>query len=669
MPNLRPTALAFCLIVAIAMPPAADAAKKRKPVAATNTAAPSACSDFYSFANADWLKANPVPANNSASTLGELAAHAGQQQRDLLDAAAKSPQNTVQTLLGDFWASGLDEASIERDGEAPIAPLLARIDAIKKGKDIAPAIAALHQVGIPVAFNFTADLDLKNLDTYLGYFAQGGLGLPDASFYTRSDNDARALLGRYNGYVQKVLILAGTPQARAAADAQMVIDLETRLARVSKSQSSLNSVTSQYAPMASKELSKRYRDLQLDAFLKAQGVNAAQVSIADPELFAQIDKLATSLKPEEWRAYLRFQVGNTMAPYLSKRWRDADYEFRGRLLRGETVPTQRWQQVLDAINASAGSMLAHEYVARHLTDTTRDRAKAIAQQVKDALIAAVDANTWMEAQAKSEAKAKLDTLKLEIGKPRIDPDFGIQPMGRGSFGSNILIASTWQHREEMRRIGRSNADRRWDVLPQYPALSYDLAHNRLFVTAAVLQPPVLDMSQGAAAQYGSFGAMVGHELSQAVAGKGRMVDASETLRDWWSPATAAAWDARTAPLITQYAGFTYPGKSALKVDGARTREQNAADLAGLELAMDAMQKAQAQQTSGQQTFFRSWARLWPQQLSAENAATAALFSVHAPGQWRSNGPLMNMPAFSTAFACKAGNAMLRPDAERVTIWR
>ncbi len=668
---LRPSALAFCLVLAVAAPHA-DAAKKRKPAAPAPKAAPSAtaCTDFYAFANADWLKAHPVPADGSVSALGELAARAQQQQRDLLDASMTAPQNGVQKLLGDFWASGLDEAAVERDGAAPIAPLLARIGAIKKAQDVAPAIAALHQIGIPVAFNFTADIDLKNLDTYLGYFAQGGMGLPDATFYTRSDADARALLGRYNGYVQKILALSGTPQDKVASESQLVIDLETRIARLSKTQEALRSINASYGPVPTKDFAKKYRNLQLAAFLKAQGVNAEQVSMADPALFAQLDKLIGSLKPAQWQAYLRFHVGNAMAPYLSKNWRDADHEFRGRLLRGEDEPAERWRQVLDAINASAGSMVAHEYVARYLPDADRERADAIARGVKDALGNAIERNTWMDAQTKIEARAKVDRVKIEIGSPRHDLDFTTQPMGRGSFGGNILIASTWHHREEMKRIGKANASRRWDVLPQSPSLNYDLAHNRLYVTAAVLQPPVLDMKQPLAAQYGGLGAMIGHELVSAIDAKGRLVDSAETLRDWWSPATATAWDTRIAPLGTYFARFPYPGNPALKVDGLRTRDQNVADLSGLELAWAAYAKAEPQaKAADQQHFFRGWARLWPQQLSTRAAAVHAATAAYPPGQSRTNGPLMQLPAFGTAFGCKAGNAMLLPEADRLSIWR
>jgi putative endopeptidase len=380
--------------------------------------------------------------------------------------------------------------------------------------------------------------------------------------------------------------------------------------------------------------------------------------------------LVDRLKPAQWKTYLRYQVGAAMAPYLSKAWRDVDYAFRGQVLRGETTPPSRQQQVLDAMNLAAGPMIGREYVARYLPATTKSRATEIATQVRDALGRGIDRNSWMSPAAKTEAKAKLAKLKIEVGAPARDLDYSVQPMGRGSFGGNMLIASTWRHREEMRRIGRGNADRRWDVLPQQPALAYDIAQNRLIVTAAMLQAPVLDMTQDAASQYGAFGALVGHELTHGFDGSGRMVDAAGVVRDWWTPADSSAWEARTAQLVSQYGAYAWPGLAGTMINGRQTRDENAADLAGIELAWDALTTAQpALPGSGKQAFFQGWARLWPQQVSNDVATRMAATNVHAPGQWRTNGPLADTPAFGDAFTCKAGTPMQRASAQQVSIWR
>ena len=666
MPLLRPLALSLALASLVAAPHA-DAATKKKASSKTPAAAP-ACTDFYSAANAAWLKANPVPQSGATTSLGQLADRALQQQRDLLDASMKTPQNNVQKLLGDFWASGLDEAAVEKDGSQPIAPLLSRIDAIKKAKDVPASIAALHQVGIPVAFNFSPDVDLKALDRHIGYFMQGGMGLPDPAFYTRNDADAVTLQGRYRAYVKQILALTGTPAASLDADSASVIQIETLLAKAAKPVANVNNPFNNYAPVAVKDVTKQFRNLQLGEFLKAQAVNDDLVSMSDPGYFKQLDSMVATLKPEQWKAYLRWRVGDSMAPYLSKSFRDAESGFRGRLLRGETLPPPRWQQVLDAINVAAGPMLGHEYTERYLSADTRRQAGLIADQVREAQVAALARTGWGNGAVVEEAKAKLQAMKIEIGAPRRDLDYSVQPMGRGSFGGNMLIASTWRHREEMKRIGKGNADRRWDVLPQQPALAYDIAQNRLIVTAAVLQAPVFGADT--ATQYGAYGALVAREITRAIDAKGALVDSQGQLRSWWSPAEKTAWTLLTNRVAAQYSAYPFPGVPNTKVNGQLTAESNLADQAGVELAWQAFTAAQPAATSAnKQAFFNAWAGLWAQQLSPNEAVQRAATDVRAPGQWRTNGPLSNLPEFGATFSCKAGQPMQRAEADQLRIWR
>ena len=659
---LRPLACALALTLASTLAAPAAHAQAAKP--------PAACTDFYGHANADWLQNNPLTDGvASISALGQLGDRARHQQVELLNAAMQSPQGNVQQLLGDFWASGLDEAAVERDGAQPIAPLLSRIDAIRRHRDIAPALAALHQVGIPVAFNFSADVDLRDLKRHIGYFSQGGLGLPDPAYYIRTDPPTRDLLGQYTAYVQKILALTGTPDDEVAEQAQQVLDLETRIAQVTRPLAQLRDPRSNFAPVATAELDKTYPNLKLGEFLQAQSVTDDTVSIANPELLAQIDALVRELKPEQWKAYLRWRVGDAMAPYMARAWRDASFDFRGRVLEGRTAQLPRQQMVLDAINQAAGPMLGREYAARYLPAATSARAQEIATAVRNAMGAALDRDTRLGPQAKAEAKAKLAAMKIEVGTPSRDLDYTIQPMGRGSFGGNMLIASTWHHAQEMRRIGGENADRRWNVLPQYPALAYDIAQNRLVVTAAMLQAPVLDMTLDTAAQYGSFGALVGHEISHGFDARGHLVDASEQVRSWWTPTETAAWDTVGNRVIAQYGALEYPVIEGIKVNGAQTRDENMADLAGIELAWAAYQAARPDAPKEtREDFFAGWASIWAEHMSEAEATRRAASSVHAPGQWRTNAPLMNLPGFAETFACKAKADMRLGDDARVVLW-
>jgi putative endopeptidase len=669
MPNFRPLAVALGLsLVTLVAANDAHAAPKKK--AARAPAASAQCTDFYEATNAAWLKSNPVPQVGATTALGLMAERTRVQQRELLDAAMTAPQGNVQKLLGDFWASGLDEAAVEADGSNPIAPLLTRINAIKKAKDVPASIAALHQVGIPVAFNFAPDVDLKALDRHIGYFMQGGMGLPDPAFYTRTDADTVALMGRYRTYVKQILALTGTPAAKLDAESQAVIALETELARNAQSLAGINNPFNNYAPISTKELTGRYRNLQLDAFLKVQGVNDDLVSLSDPALFKQLDGMVTRIKPDQWKAYLRWRVGDAMAPYLSKAYRDAEFEFRGRVIRGETIAPARWEQTLDAINVAAGPMLGREYASKHLSADDRRQAALIVDKLREVQIEAVKRSTWMSADAKTEAQAKLAAMKIEIGTPLRDLDYTVQPMGRGSFGGNMLIASTWRHREEMKRIGKGNADRRWDVLPQQPALAYDIAQNRLIVTAAVLQGPVFNAKADTADKFGSFGALVAHELTRAIDAKGALVDAKGELRSWWTPADKTAWTLFGNRVAAQYSGYEFPGVKGAKVNGELTREENLADLAGLELAWEAYNAVEPNaKPAARQGFFRAWATLWPQQLSPNEAAQRVTSDILAPGRWRTNGPLSNLPAFGATFSCKPGQPMQRVDGDQIKVWR
>ena len=663
----RPLVLALGVAL-VALVSAADAdAQRRKTRAA---AVSPACADLYAHANAAWLKTHQAPADAGAVTaLGQLSELALQQQRQLLDAAMASPDNDVQHRLGDFWASGLDEAAVEADGSRPIATLLSRIDAIGKSRDVPATIAALHQVGIPVAFNFAPDVDLQALDRHIGYFMQGGMGLPDPAFYTRDDADTRVVMDRYRAYVRQILALTGTPEQRLDGDVAAVIAIETALARKSRSLNELNSPADNFAPVPVAQAAKRYRNLQLDKFLAAQGVKDDRVSMANPALFAELDAMVGKLKPEQWRAYLRWRVGDAMAPYLSRSYRDASFGFRGQVLEGRSVQAPRWRQVLDAINVAAGPMLGREYAAAHLQPEERRQAGLVIDELRQALLAAVDASRWLGAPAKAEARAKLEAMAIEVGTPRRDLDYTVQPMGRGSFGSNMLIASTWRHGQEMKRIGKGNADRRWDVLPQEPALAYDIAQNRLIATAAALQAPIFDAARPELL-YGAFGALVGSQLNRAIDAQGSHVDARGQVRDWWSPADRDAWTALGNRVAAQYASQDYPGVKGARVDGALVRNVALADQAGLELAATAHAKAQPQASqAARQALFEAWSRLWAQQVAANTASERLKTDIHAPGPLRSNLPAANLPEFAAAFACKPGQPMTRAEADQVKVWR
>ena len=292
MPNLRPSTLAFALSLLVAVGATDAQAQKKKRSTAKKPVVEKidACSDFYTYTHKAWLDANLHVAGSGMTTaMSQLRERALQQQIDLLNSDMQTAQGGIGKLLGDFWASGLDEAAVEADGANPIAPLLDRINGIRRDKDIAPAIAALHQVGIPALFNFSANIDLNDLERHIGYFTQGGLGLPDPAWYTRNDPDTTALFSRYQDYVKQILTLTGSSAEKLDADLAAVLDLEKRIAGISKPITLMRDPRASYALVPTANLGKQYKKLQLLDFLKAQGVTDESVSMADPQLFAQLD--------------------------------------------------------------------------------------------------------------------------------------------------------------------------------------------------------------------------------------------------------------------------------------------------------------------------------------------------------------------------------------------
>jgi putative endopeptidase len=692
IPLALPLALAIAALLASGHVDAARTkAKHPKPHAASAaaTAPKAACSDYYQQVNGAWLAANPAPATGSVSAFDQMIANARAQERQLLEDDARAASDATGRALGELWSSGMDEAAIESAGATPLKPLFDRIDAAKKSRDLPAVIADLHAAGVPVLFNFSADVDLKDFDRQLGYATQGGLGLPDPDFYTRPDADTRALLGRYRAYVERILAFSGTPAAQLTTQSGWIIAIEMQLAQASLPLVQLRDPNSTYQPVTLKDLQARYPHLEFAKFLRVQHADDDRVSLAQAGFFQALDGLLATVPVEQWNAYLRFHVANALAPYLSKNFQNAHYELYERVLDGLQQPQPRWIGVLDALDGAVGPSIGRQYTERYLPDASLAAAKRVADGLRAAMQRAIARNGWMSPPTRAIAQAKLDKLRIEIGQPGARPDLNGLQLGRGSFAGNLLAAAAWQHQRDMAAIGKRTQSRRWPVLPQVPDVSYDLVQNRVVVTAAFLQPPVFDGGADVAQQYGALGALIGHQLHYAFDSKGRTIDADGQLRDWWTPSDSAAYAARTAPIVAQY--DNYPAFGAVKVDGNHTRDENLADLAGVELAWDAFQaliatqplagsgtalphadvpmpRAQdAQERTPEQRFFASYARVWERNAAADTLTAEASSSIQAPVKFRVNGVLANLPAFGKAYACKAGQPMQL--ASPVAIWR
>lgn len=616
----------------------------------------SACTDFYQYANGGWLKSNPIPSGFASwGTFEEMGLQSALRQRALLEAPVAAGSDAASNALGWLYSAGMDEAAIEAAGATPLQPLLTRIDQIKKPKDIAPALADLHASGIPVLFDFGLNDDLNDPSIRIIYANQGGLGMPDRDYYLREDEATRNLMTAYQGYVERILTLVGSKDP--AADAAAVLKVEKQLAKSSLSMLQLRDPNNSYRPIGVKELSKRLPNLKWPDFLKRQSIpKLASLSLAHEAFFREADGLIVSLPLNQWQAYLKFHAAHALAPYLSSGFVQAHDAMYLRTLRGSQEPMPRWRRVLGTVDALLPQALGQRYLANEFPQPRREAAQAMIDAIRASLRKHLETAPWLEGEARTAALAKLDALDVKLGGPEVALNYAGLDLSKGVYADKVLAATTWIHKLSMAIAGKPRADWQWPQPPQAVNLYYDPARNQLVVPAGVVQAPLFDPALDAAANYGALGALVAHELFHGFDTIGSDFDAQGRIATWWQAADAEAFAARTRSLEAQYDTYKVLGQSP--VSGRLTLAENIADLAGIEMAWDAFQQTQpdaASRIDGQspaQRFFLAYAQDWRRNYQDAELQLLSRIDVHAPAQFRVNGPLANFTPFADAFACK-----------------
>ncbi|MGY6517657.1 MAG: M13 family metallopeptidase [Lysobacteraceae bacterium] len=664
--------LLACLIAALFLP-ATSLAGALDP--ADRDSATPACTDFYQHANGGWLQRHPVPANRgSISRFDQLTELSLMRQRELLDGMDPASADPTERMLATFWRAGLDEAAIETRGYATLSGVLRRIDGIRRSRDVADTVAALHAQGLPLVFNFGADIDLADFGRTIAYLTQGGLGLPDPDFYRRDDAETRALLGRYRAHIERMLALTGVEQAQLSERSAQVLDVEMRLARASLGLVELRDPYNSYQPTPLRDLERGHRNLRLREFMRAQGLRDLEsVSLKHEQFFRSLDGMVAQLPVETWQAYLRFHATQALAPHLGEHFRAAHFEFNGRLLEGRAEQPPRWRQVLETMDRTVGDAIGRVYVARHLDDASRERAEAVVLAVRDRLAEGLQQASWLGTEARAAAAEKMATLRVEVGVPRHWHDYsGLQLDAGAGYTAHVLAAAAFLHGKELARVG-DTVELRWPVPTQLPDIGYDLALNRLTVTAAMLQPPVLSADGDAAVDFGALGALAGQQLTHGFDDKGRTIDGTGQFNSWWSEADRNGFRQRVQPLEAQYDRFN--ALDGVMVSGRITLEGNIADLSGVELAWGAFTAAghdrggEVDGLDPAQRFFHAWARAWQRNTSNDELRLRLASDTQSPARFRVNGPLMHQAAFATAFGCAAGSPMVRAEDERIRIWQ
>ena len=633
-----------------------------------------ACNAFGDYVNSKWLAANEIPSDRTswgAFTILDERSVAAQHQLAEQVAQVKNPTH-IEKVVGDLWATGMDEAKINAQGIEPLKADLAAIDALNDKDAIAAYLRTSAAKGENVLFGFGAEADFKNSAVNMAYASQGGLGLPDTTYYTDTKNADK--LKAYQAHVAKVLEMSGVATADAAKQAEDVVKFEIRLAKASKSSVDLSrDVSLFYHPVTLAEADALTPNFSWTEFFKAQNVAAPEkFSLAIPTFHQEVSKALGDTDPSVWRAYLRFHNVDSAAPYLSDAFADENFAFYGKTLNGQKEQKARWKRVLGSIENGAGEAFGQLYVKVAFSPESKAKMETLVKNLADALKTRIEGLTWMSPETKAKAIAKWETFTPKIGYPDKWRDWAGLQTSRDSFIGNVRAASEFNYRFNLAKIGQPVDKSEWGMTPQTVNAYYNPLQNEIVFPAAILQPPFFDANADDALNYGGIGAVIGHEMTHGYDDQGSRFGPTGNFENWWTEADSKNFAGLTGKLIKQFDGYSVDGQA---VNGKLTLGENIADLGGLATAYDALQKASTGKEDPKlegftrdQRFFFNWATVWRTKYTPENAKVRLATDPHAPAQFRAMGAPSNLPTFAAAFQCKPGAPMARTGDAQVVIW-
>ena len=654
------------------------------PLAAFNVAdldtSKNVCDNLADFVNGKWLAANPVPGDKTSwGSFEMLDERSEAASKGIAEAAAaKKDAGGIEKLIGDLYATGMDEAKIEAAGIAPIQPQLDRIAALKTPADIAQYLRDEFAAGRGEVFSFGAESDFKNSSQKIGYAFQGGLSLPEKAYYLEDGPDGKykTIREAFVKHVSKQLQNAGVAAADADAQAADVLAFETRLAKASLSPIELRNPNNQYHFVSMADADKASPNFPWSEFFKANGVSAEGFSLSQPKFFAEFDKMLADVPAAQWQAYLRINAIDGMAPFLAAKFGDERFDFFSRTLRGQKEQKARWKRVMDTVEGSAGEALGQLYVKQYFPAESKAQMETLVQNLRDALKARIEKLDWMSAETKAKAMEKWASFTPKIGYPDKWRSWDGLATGRDGYVQNIMAAAKFNHAWDMAKIGKPVDRSEWGMTPQTVNAYYNPLMNEIVFPAAILQPPFFDPKADPALNYGGIGAVIGHEMLHGYDDQGSQFDAKGNFNNWWTKADMTGFQSRTARLVKQF--DDYVAIDDLHVKGELTLGENIADLGGLNVAWDAYQNAlKAAGKSGDdkidgysenQRFYMNWATVWRRNFTPDELKVRLNTDPHAPANFRAIGAPSNMPAFAQAFGCKAGDAMVREGDKQVAIW-
>ena len=634
--------------------------------------------DFFEYAEGRWIKNTPIPAEESSWGIGHLVQE--ELYKRLLhineEALKQNAKNGVEQQIGDFWFSGMDTTSIERQGIASLKPELDKIDAIKDANTLMKVAAEMHTQGVGLFFSEGVSQDAKASDVMAYYMSQGGLGLPNRDYYFNTDARTTKIREEYPAYITRTFVLMGADSATAKTKAAAIVALETKLAKSSRKLEALRDPYANYNKMAISQLKSMSPHIEWPELLNIMGVkHVDSVIVGQPEFFKQLDNIIAGENLQTLKDYMAFQVVRANANYLNNAFADNNFAFYGKTIRGAEQQRPRWKRVLDAEGNAMGEAVGKMFAKEYFDEKAKKRYEDMVENVRDAYKARMEKLDWMSDSTKKKALKKLAAITKKVGYPDKWKDFSKLQIDRNAYVQNIMRANKWWNDYYMDKLGKPVDRNEWDMTPQTYNAYYNPSNNEIVLPAGIFTVPgYRDEQLDDALVYGYAAAStIGHEITHGFDDEGRQFDEKGNLKNWWSKEDEAQFNKRAEVLVKQFNNMM--PVDTQRINGKATLGENLADLGGILIGLDAFKKTEAYKKGEKingltplQRYFLGYSLGWMYQIRKEQLASQLLTDVHSPAKYRVNGPFPNVPEFYEAFNVKPGNKMYLPDSLRVRLW-
>ncbi len=638
----------------------------------------SAGTDFFRYACGGWNDAHPLTAEYSRyGTFDELFENSQKQLRELIEGLAAQKNNQAGSAaqkIGDLYNMAMDSVTLNKQGAEPVKAMLDKIAGLKDKNEIVPMMTEMAHIGIGTYFHSYVYADPKNSSLNIFQMGQGGINLGEKEYYLDTDSITQNIREQYKLYIGKLFQLAGFSEADAQQKVADVMEIETAIAKVSRSATELRDPEANYHKMSFDELKKTIAGIDWDTYMKGLGIQApAELNVEQVEPIQEVARLMNTLPLSKHVSYLEYNLLDAAASCLSDDFVAARFDFYGKVLSGRQVNQPRWKRAVNSVNGMLGELVGEMYVEKYFPAAAKERMVKLVKNLQTALGERIDAQEWMSDSTKIRAHEKLATFHVKVGYPDKWKDYSKLEIKNDSYWANVCRASEWGFNDMYSRIGKPVDKDEWLMTPQTVNAYYNPSTNEICFPAAILQPPFFNMEADDAANYGAIGVVIGHEMTHGFDDQGRQFDKDGNLTDWWAPGDADRFKERAQVMVDFFNKIeVLPG---LQANGELTLGENLADHGGLNVAYLAFQNATKDAPLGvvdgftpEQRFFLAYATLWAGNIRDEQIRVYTKSDPHSLGKWRVNGALPHIQAWYDAFHITPSDPLYVAPEKRVNVW-